>query len=327
MPEGVVVEYHREYCWVELAPLDACAPRQVVAKPRGRLELAFRKREQTLRDARDLERVVAKQIAVGDHVELSEPEPDYFVIEQVHERETWLLRKNYSRYSTRPQCVVANADQLAVVVAPNPSIKLNVVDRYFLAAIQGGLEPILIVNKIDLDPRLPESVAIRNYRDLGYRVFFTAAKLEHGLDQLNAELQHKLTAFCGHSGVGKSTILRCLTGVEIAVADVTRRMQKGRQTTTTARLYRLPAGGRALDTPGIREFVMAHLTWLDVHDYFKDIAELTTRCAFRDCSHTVEPQCAVRAAVAEQRLTAARLESYSKLCEEVREQTQAREGT
>ncbi len=326
MPDGVVVEYHREYCWVELAPHGEQAAREVIAKPRGRLELVFRKREQTLRDAGDLERIVAQQIAVGDRVALSEPEPEHFVIEQVHERETWLLRKNFSRYSTRPQCVVANADQLAVVVAPNPSIKLNVVDRYFLAAVQGGLKPLLIVNKIDLDPTLPDSVAIRNYRELGYQVFFTAAKLEQGLEELIPELQGKLTAFCGHSGVGKSTILRHLTGVDIAIAEVTRRLQKGRQTTTTARLYHVPTGGEVLDTPGIREFVMAHLTWIDVHDYFSDIAQLTMRCSFRDCSHTVEPGCAVRTAVQEHQLSAARLESYSKLCEEAQEQAHAWEG-
>jgi ribosome biogenesis GTPase / thiamine phosphate phosphatase len=327
MPDGVVVEYHREYCWVELSPEGEAAAREVIAKPRGRLELVFRKRERTLRDAHDLERIVAQQIAVGDCVTLSEPEPDYFVIEAVHERETWLLRKNYSRYSSRPQCVVANADQLAVVIAPNPSIKLNVVDRYFLAAIQGGLEPLLIVNKIDLDPALPESVAIRNYRELGYRVFFMAAKLEQGLAELIPQLEGKLTAFCGHSGVGKSTILQRLTGMDIAIAEVTRRRQQGRQTTTTSRLYHVPNGGEVLDTPGIREFVMAHLTWLDVHDYFADIARLTMRCAFRDCTHTVEPECAVRAAVEQKQLSAARLDSYSKLCEEVQEQAHTYEGT
>lgn len=317
----MVVEYHREYCRVALPPSGEVPAREVLAKPRGRLELAFRKRERQLREARDLERVVIQQIAIGDLVSVSETDDGACTIEEVHERETWLLRMNYSRYLNKPQCIVANADQLAVVIAPNPSIKLSVVDRYFLSAIQGGLQPLLVVNKIDLDPRLPDSVAIRNYRELGYKVFFTSAKQEHGLDALLPELKDKFTVFCGHSGVGKSTILGYLTGEYIAVAEVSEQLRKGQHRTTTARLYRLPCLGEVVDTPGVREFVTAYLTWLDVHDYFSDIAELTMQCSFRNCGHVVEPGCAVRAAIEAGRLAQGRLDSYAKLREEVEAQS------
>jgi ribosome biogenesis GTPase / thiamine phosphate phosphatase len=325
--EGVVVEYHREYCRVALPPQGELPAREVLAKPRGRLELAFRKREQLLRAARDLERVVIQQIAIGDKVALSETEDGVCSIEAVHERETWLLRMNYSRYLNKPQCIVANADQLAVVIAPNPSIKLSVVDRYFLAAMQGGLKPLLVVNKIDLDPSLPDSVEIRNYRELGYSVFFTSARHEHGLDALLPELQDKFTVFCGHSGVGKSTILGHLAGETIAVAETSAQTHKGQHRTTTARLYQLPCGGEVVDTPGVREFVMAYLTWLDVHDYFSDIADLTTQCSFRNCGHVVEPGCAVRAAIEASNLAQGRLDSYTKLREEVEAQSRPWEST
>jgi ribosome biogenesis GTPase / thiamine phosphate phosphatase len=326
MLEGVVVEYHREFCSVELAAPEGEPIREVVAKPRGRLELVQRQREHVLREARDLERIATQQVAVGDMVRLHEAQPGSFVIEAIVERETWLLRKNYSKYSHKPQCAVANADQLAAVIAPHPQVGLNIVDRYFLAAIQGGLEPLLVVNKIDLDPTLPDSVEIKNYRERGFRVFFTDAKHQLGLEELRRELEGKFTAFCGHSGVGKSTILHHLTGADITMASVQEGSLKGRQTTTTARMYHLPTGGDVVDTPGVREFILAHLTWIDVHDYFADIAELTTRCGFRDCAHMVEPGCAVRQAIDDGILSAARLDSYIKLQHEAKSQSRSWES-
>ena len=120
MLEGVVVEYHREYCRVELQPGQAgTAPVEVTAKPRGRLALVAREREHLAREARELERIVARQVAVGDRVCLSEPEPGYYVIEELLERETWLIRRSLGSYRRKPQCVVANADQLAIVIAPS----------------------------------------------------------------------------------------------------------------------------------------------------------------------------------------------------------------
>jgi ribosome biogenesis GTPase len=320
--EGVVVEYHREHCWVELQPGQAgSAPVEVIAKPRGRLALVAREREHRAREARELERIVARQVAVGDRVHLAEPEPGYYVIEELLERETWLIRRSLGSYRRKPQCVVANADQLAIVIAPSPDVRLNVVDRYMLAAIQGGLEPLIVVNKIDLDQGLPDAVEFRHYRDRGHQVFFTAAKYRLGLEALLPALAGKFTAFCGHSGVGKSTVLSRLAGVDIATAEVKRGTLKGRQMTSTARLYHLPGGGEVVDTPGVREFGLAHLTWLDVHDYFSDIAVLTTQCAYRDCSHAVEPGCKVREAVEQGRLAAGRVASYIKLREECDQQS------
>jgi ribosome biogenesis GTPase / thiamine phosphate phosphatase len=295
--EGMVVEYHREYCTVEMED-----GREVIAKPRARLEL----------DSREF----ARQIALGDTVEVSEPEPGSFAIERIGLRETWLLRHNALSYRVKPQCVVVNADQLAVVTAPEPGISLNLVDRYFIAAIQGGLSPLLIVNKADLRPDVQSSPDLLCYRGIGYRVVFTSARTGQGLDGLLPMLADKLTAFCGHSGVGKSSILTKLTGREITTGALSAAHGKGRQTTTTARIYHLPGGGRVLDTPGIREFGLAHLDWTDVHEYFSDIASHATGCGFRDCLHKSEPGCKVREAAAAGLISPGRLESYIKLREE-----------
>jgi ribosome biogenesis GTPase / thiamine phosphate phosphatase len=306
--EGTVVEYHREYC---LAVLDD-GGREVLAKPRGRLQLVAR--EQARDWGKEGRVVFDQQLTVGDRVSLSESAGDAWTVEDVHERETWLLRKRSFAYKRKPQCVAANADQLAVVIAPREGLRLNVVDRYFMAAIQGGLAPLLVVNKLDLEPRLPERVELKSYAVQGYRVYFTAAQSGAGLEELREALAGQLSVFCGHSGVGKSTILSALTGLELKTGEVLVRSGRGRQTTVTSRLYSLPGGpaaGGVVDTPGVREFGLMHLTWLDLQDYFADIAELSGRCAYRDCSHQVEPDCAVRQAIAAGTLAEQRLQSYT----------------
>ena len=294
MATGTVVEYHREYCWVELPD-----GREVIAKPRGRLELD--------------EQEFAQQICVGDEVTVEEPEPAHHVVEAIAPRETWLLRRNVQgSFRRKPQCVVANADQLAVVIAPNPDLRVNVVDRYFLAALLGGLEPLLVVNKIDLDQHLGENVDVAALQRLDFRVHFTNALTGQGLDALALDLADRFTAFCGHSGVGKSTILARLTGLPLKIGSV-QESGKGRQTTTTARMHPLPGGGKVVDTPGVREFAVARLERIDVLDYFRDLAALTLNCQFRDCQHDQEPGCAVKAAIERGELSAERVRSFQSM--------------
>lgn len=307
---GTVVEFHREYCWIR--PDDGGD--EVVARPRGRMELVWKPPANPRPGYQEL----AHKLAPGDRVRFSEPEPGHFLIEEVLERETWLIRKSIGRFSRKPQVVVANADNLAVVMAPNPFIRLSTVDRYFLAAIQGGLRPILVVNKIDLDPSLPDRPDIQVYREKGYSVHFTQATGDSRLDALAAEISGEFTAFCGHSGVGKSTILSKLTGQQIATGEVKRKSLKGRQTTVTSRVYELPGGGLVLDTPGVREFGLTQQTWTEVHEYFSDIARIAMDCRYRDCMHDREKSsgCAVQQAISEGRLAAERLSSYQKLRQE-----------
>jgi ribosome biogenesis GTPase / thiamine phosphate phosphatase len=306
--QGTVVEYHREYCTVRLEP-DGF---ELLAKPRGQLEFVARREQKDWRKEGRL--VFEHSVAVGDSVELEEAADGNAVITAVQPRETWLFRNAYKR--DKPLCLVANADQLAVVIAPNPWVKLAVVDRLFLAAIQGGLKPILIVNKLDLNPALQDSVDFKAYVQLGYPVLFTSALSGAGLDELPPLLAGRLTAFCGHSGVGKSSLLSRLTGLSLKTGEVDPDSHKGHYTTETSRIYGLADGAQVVDTPGVRTFGLSRLSWLDVNEYFEDIAALTLECGYRDCKHTAEPDCAVRRAVADGRLSAQRMESFIKLREE-----------
>ena len=319
MRTGTVVEYHREFCWI--LPDDGGA--EIVARPRGRMELVWKPPANPRPGYQEL----AHKLAPGDRVRFNEPESEHYKIEEVLERETWLIRKSLGRFRRKPQVVVANADNLVVVLAPNPFIRLSTADRYFLAAIQGGLRPILVVNKIDLDPGLPGRADIQVYRDKGYSVFFTQALEGSGLEELRNEISGEFSAFCGHSGVGKSTILAELTGQVITTGEVKKKSMKGRQTTVTARAYQLPGGGMVLDTPGVREFGLTQQTWTEVHEYFEDIARIATDCRFRDCMHHAEKSsgCAVQQAIADGRLAEERLKSYQKLRQEAEAELRSHE--
>ena len=307
MLQGTVVEYHREYCWVRLED----GGKEVVAKPRSRLEFVQQYDERDF--DRDGKPRFSQQLAVGDHVIVDEPSTGHFVIEEILPRLTWLMRKGTKRYRRKPQLVVANADQLAVVIAADAELNLNVVDRYFLAAIQGGLTPMLVVNKYDLNPEIEDSLELREYADRLCSPIYVSALTAYGLSDLLLELEHGITVFCGHSGVGKSTLLSAIMDVELETAEVNPKTGKGRQTTVTSRMYETIAGSLVVDTPGIRVFGLAHLTWLDVHEYFSKIAALAQGCAFRNCLHLHEEGCAVKNAVANGRLSQRRLDSYIKL--------------
>ena len=137
-----------------------------------------------------------------------------------------------------------------------------------------------------------------------------------GIDSLTEQLKAQLTVFCGHSGVGKSTILQRLTGQQIEIGEVNPKTGKGRQTTVTTRMYWLGDGIRLVDTPGIRVFGLSHLTWLDVHEYFTTIAAVAVTCPFRNCLHDTEPDCRVKHAVRDGTISASTLDSYIKLRQE-----------
>ncbi len=175
------------------------------------------------------------------------------------------------------------------------------------------------MNKVDLGGLEELQEILETYRDLGYPVILTSTKTGQGIEELRERLRDRTSVFAGHSGVGKSSLLRLLVpGIQVKVAEVNPRTGRGRHTTTAAELVRLPDGGYVIDTPGIRQFSLWDLTEEDVRRFFVEIARYGAGCRFADCSHTVEPGCAVRAALEEGRLHPRRYESFLRLLEEAR---------
>jgi ribosome biogenesis GTPase len=211
--------------------------------------------------------------------------------------------------------VAANIDQILVVVAPFPQPHANLIDRYLVAAETVGIEPVILLNKTDLLEGQPELAAemdalLAVYPGLGYRILHTSSKAG-GLEELNKALNERTSIFVGQSGVGKSSLVNALLPeAELRVGELSETTLKGTHTTTTARLFHLSCGGALIDSPGIREFGLWHMSREEVEQGFREFRPLLGACKFRDCRHEGEPGCAVLEAAASGRISPVRLESY-----------------
>lgn len=209
--------------------------------------------------------------------------------------------------------VAANVDRIVIVFAPIPEPHANLIDRYLVAAEHAGIAPLLLLNKADLpaanDVALGEMLGL--YERLGYPLLRVSAHGGEGLDRLRAELDGHVSVFVGQSGVGKSSLVNTLLpGTATRVGELSEMTGKGTHTTTTARLFHFPGGGELIDSPGIREFGLGHVSRDDVEAGFVEFRDLLGRCRFRDCRHDREPGCALLAALEDGRIEAQRMASY-----------------
>jgi ribosome biogenesis GTPase len=267
-------------------------------------------------------------VAVGDMVllRLSPGEGDVpeAVIVMVLRRHSALCRKRdirRNRSKEKVQVIAANIDQLVVVSSSfDPPPNLRLIDRYLAFAESEQLEPLIVVNKADLDPM---GDAVRNmelYRDLGFRVLHLSAKKGAGMDRFLAALEGRVSAFSGHSGVGKSSLINRILGQQLLTTSRTSiRTGKGVHTTSRSVMLRIPGGGHVIDTPGIREFSLSGISRENLRFLFREFLPLMPSCAFSSCSHTVEPGCAVRSAAMAGLLHLSRYESYLALYEGLEE--------
>jgi ribosome biogenesis GTPase / thiamine phosphate phosphatase len=212
------------------------------------------------------------------------------------------------------QAVVANLTQLLVVLAPLPAPDLFVVDRYLAAATAAGVPATLVVNKSELGIAATLGMELAAYAAAGYGALACSAATGAGIAALAAALAPRaVAALVGQSGVGKSSLVRCLVPqAEVEIGALVRAVE-GRHTTTAARLFDLPQGAALIDSPGVRDFAPA-VAALDERTLgFPEVAQLSGGCRFGDCRHMREPDCAVRAAAEGGALHARRYESYRRL--------------
>jgi len=221
---------------------------------------------------------------------------------------------------TEEQVVSANVDTVFIVSSLDGGRNFNLrrIERYITLAWSSGATPVIVLNKVDLCPDV--DICIRNVEAVaaGISIYPVSAKERLGLDALRPYLTKGNTvAFLGSSGVGKSALINALLGVEKQdTGEVREDDRMGRHTTTKRELILLPGSGMVIDTPGMREIQM----WADEDDLrgtFYDIETLSKGCRYSDCSHNIEPGCAVRAAIGQGELDPARLESFQKLQKEL----------
>ncbi len=273
-------------------------------------------------------------VTVGDRVWFSDQsaagdnEP-VGVIERVAPRQSTLSRRDRRK---RQHTIVANAEQLlAIVSVVQPRLRPHLVDRYIVAALNGGLDPVLCFNKMDLlapesttdgeDDRqanLAVAEVIDEFRRLGYRCLCTSATAGVGLDELRDVLRNRITVLSGQSGVGKSSLINALQPqLNLPTSAVSTETEKGKHTTTLAELLPLDFGGFVVDTPGIRGFDLWDVAPGALEAFFVEFIPCVPRCKFGDCSHRGEDGCAVVAAVEDGEISERRYYSYLKMLEEV----------
>ncbi|MFN0065918.1 MAG: ribosome small subunit-dependent GTPase A, partial [Chlamydiales bacterium] len=253
-------------------------------------------------------------IVVGDFVLF---DPKESVIDHVEERHSILSRQEHLHRKTE-QLLAANVDQILIIVSvQQPRIKPSLIDRYIIASLKGNMEPVLVINKADLSGEVKSIV--QTYRNIGIPVIVLSAKSGEGIEELEKQMKGRLSCFAGQSGVGKSSLINAVTGLDLRVGEISAHNEKGVHTTTTARLIPLCCGGWCIDTPGIRSFGVWDLTREDLIQYFPEIAQIGKRCKYADCSHTHEPDCAVVAALEKEEIPPLRYESYCNLLDEITE--------
>lgn len=305
---GLVVSDQSGFFRVEMA--DGTS---VVCRLRGRL----------LEEARS-----SDVAAIGDRVEFQLLTDGTGSIEAVEERRSVLSRamrtegKRGAGESEREQIIIANADQaFFVFAATQPAPNLRMLDRFLVAGEKSGIEKLMIVvNKIDLEDNSLVKAQFSIYEKLGYRVFYTSARDQLGVPELQDALKGHLSVFTGPSGVGKTSLLNAVQpGLGRTVKAVSQRRAEGQHTTRDSVLIRLDMGGHLADTPGMRSLTLWDIEPEELDGYFRELAPLVKQCKFNDCSHVGETGCAVGTARAAGIVAESRFQSYRALRAELEE--------
>ncbi len=245
----------------------------------------------------------------GDIVEAApQDDPEHLVVDAVLPRSFALERRTSGG---RLKTMAANINTLAIVAAlTDPPIRLALIDRLIAFAVLHDLDPALILTKPDLVGEDAARAVVQIYERLGVAVLILQPKTGRGIAELRALIAARSAMLIGQSGVGKSSIFRALGGVG-PVGDLTR-FGRGRQTTTSARLFQM-GEGFLIDSPGIGEFTLDPMAATELAALFVEMREPAQHCRFSDCRHLSEPGCAVRAAVDAGEIAPSRYESYREI--------------
>ena len=257
-------------------------------------------------------------IVVGDKViwrqGLAEMQGVSGVVEAKHPRASELSRPDY--YDGL-KVIAANVDQIVIVSSIMPKLSLNIIDRYLVICEKVHIEPLIVINKVDLlsaDERQDLLATLEIYANIGYQTLLLSTVTGEGLERLAQLLAQGNSIFVGQSGVGKSSLVKAiLPDIDTQIGAISETSGLGQHTTTASTLYHLPQGGNLIDSPGIREFGLWHLDADDITRGYREFLPYLGTCKFKDCKHLHDPGCSIQEAVKAGEISAIRLENYHRL--------------
>lgn len=262
---------------------------------------------------------VTNPIAVGDYVEFEIEGDGTGIIKEIKERENYIPRE--ATHGRRgEQILVSNIDRAWVVQSiKQPKLNTGFIDRFLVTCEAYELPAGIIINKQDLaghnDQRLIEGIS-NLYENLGYKVVVTSIHNNESLQLLSDLLKDQTSVFIGPSGVGKTSLLNAIDPeISLKVNEVSSYSNKGKHTTTYAKLVELTSGGFIVDTPGIREFGIVNIDKSELSLYFPEMAEPREHCKYYNCTHYHEPKCGVIEAFKEGKIDPERYNSYLNILE------------
>ena len=261
-------------------------------------------------------------IAVGDSVEFdieTKGDEEIGVIKLIHERTNYIVRKSVN-LSKQTQIIASNIDlAFLLITINNPPTLTTFIDRFLVTAQAYSIKVILVFNKIDSykEEEKGEIAYLKDiYETIGYTCIEVSAIKNINLDTIKRLMKGKTSLFSGHSGVGKTTLLNALEpGLNLKTKQISDQHQQGQHTTTFAEMFDLSFNAKIIDTPGIKGFGVVAIDKEELGDYFTEFFALKSACKFHNCIHVNEPQCAVKEALEDEKVSWSRYKSYLQILE------------
>lgn len=260
-------------------------------------------------------------IACGDYVLVQQAidvtgEAQHVVV-AIKQRTNLLVKTGFAG-AIKP--VAANIGQVVIVTSLRPKPNFYLIDRYLTAAENLPAKALIVVNKVDLLDAETQQIVdeVKSlYQSIGYHVIIASMENSTGLDEISTALAQTTSILVGLSGVGKSSIVKAiLPKEEIKIAETSTATGEGKHTTTVSALYHLKDNGIIIDSPGVRDFTPINKSIAEITHGFIDVRKYNGACKFKNCSHTNEPDCAMKQAVKERKLNALRFNNYLRLVQE-----------
>lgn len=249
---------------------------------------------------------------VGDKVKIQvlDEENRKAIIEKIEKRTTYIKRPKMS-----------NINQIILVVSSkNPKPDLLLLDKQLVFAEYLGITPVIVLNKTDIDKKMEFEEIKSIYGNIGYKVIKTVAKNGEGIEELKEILKNNINAFSGNSGVGKSTLINAIfSNVVTQEGNISERNKRGKNTTTSTKLYEIDENTYIADTPGFSTFDISEINYKDLDKYFREFKSYISNCEFVGCTHIKEEKCGVKYSIKDGKIEKTRYDRYCKIYNELRE--------